>query len=612
MRRYCVRGIVPGLIAMWLTSGCAFYQYRVWPNYDLLKAPDGTAESKSKDERKQVCTPVTGEPGTGQKASRETVPVLLAAAEQQNTPPVPLVPLKPKKSEYDEDWKYSYNSLCRALNMAGDLEGQYKSWGRTHERTLPIVLTALVPIAATIAGLGATGTAGAPVAALALTGGAVSAYGIGLSNAVREHIYAQGKVATRCLIDLYQPMLPGEMQYVKFRDIVDTDKLAVDKANLDKAIGTVQEKIVKLMSAEPQNSALVPAMELVDSARELSDSLKNLNTVSLRTEEFLRDPSRSLRQQIGELVKQINLALEETELDSGTLKTNLLAAISSTDLSNLAGAKSAANNAAAKAPPTNQKAGGMQNLLQQMGADVKRTPATPLDELNMAVDGLSNAVRTTQQDVLVVQAVVSGVGDNPNLRAKSCIDAQLAAAQTQPLKLDPSTVPTLSPGQQTTIYISGGTKPYSVKLLPGADKALGQSVKDVVPTQSELILTVQPDAKPATYALEITDGVQSSTRAVAVTVAPAISVTMVPPSATDGVKPGEKVTFIVRGGKGDYDVQTINAEKFFKVESPQQSGDGVTLVGITVDSGAKPGKYMVQIQDKNKVSAAMIMLTVKP
>src|SRR5207244_2055311 len=66
---------------------------------------------------------------------------------------------------------------------------------------------------------------------------------------------------------------------------------------------------------------------------------------SIRAQAFLRNPSQTLRQQLGELVKQINLALEKTELDSATLKSNLITAISSKDLSNLAGAKTAVTNA---------------------------------------------------------------------------------------------------------------------------------------------------------------------------------------------------------------------------------------------------------------------------
>src|SRR2546428_304945 len=95
-------------LTAWLTGGCAFYQFRVWPNESVLRS-----------DPEHSLLPPEAAPATA----------------------------------YRRDWLDGARSLVQALEMARALDRQYQSYSRTHERTGPILLTILTPLAATIAGL---------------------------------------------------------------------------------------------------------------------------------------------------------------------------------------------------------------------------------------------------------------------------------------------------------------------------------------------------------------------------------------------------------------------------------------------------------------------------
>src|SRR5690349_8080357 len=171
------------VVALQGLSGCAFYQFRVWPDYGLLS---------------------------------RSVSATGSASEQQ--------------------WAAANASLSESLAVGEDLEGKYERYARTHERTIPVLATILIPITATVAGLAITGTTGAPVTALSLAGGSSFAYGTVLSSTQRERIYAQAKTATRCLINVYHPLLVGKDEYVKFREQLATDRYQIVRGRLRDAI----------------------------------------------------------------------------------------------------------------------------------------------------------------------------------------------------------------------------------------------------------------------------------------------------------------------------------------------------------------------------------------
>jgi hypothetical protein len=304
------------------------------------------------------------------------------------------------------------------------------------------------------------------------------------------------------------------------------------------------------------------------------------------------------------LVKQINLALEKTELDSSTLKSNIITAISSTDLSGLAGAKTTANSTSNKAAEANKgskaainSANVQKNLVQPQGVQPQgvQTPS-PLDDLLTSLQELDLAIDETQRLANALEAVVDGVGDNPNQQAKSCVDSAITAAQTLPLKLDGDTAPSLVAGDHADVFITGGVKPYTVNLLGDAQKTLSQKILDPQPNLSTLRLTALDGAKPGSYVVEITDHTNSSTRAVPVTVhaAPEITVT----TDQKSVRPKDTLVLHVKGGKSPYAVQTIdNPSPFSPAKEIKQNNETESILSEYVAENAASGDYTIQVKD---------------
>ena len=420
------------VVALQGLSGCAFYQFRVWPNYGLLSRPVATAGP---------------------------------ASEQQ--------------------WASANASLSEALAVGEDLEAKYESYGRTHERTVPMLATMLIPITATVAGLAITGTTGAPVAALSLAGGSAFAYGSALSSKERERIYAQGKTATRCLINTYRPVMIGKDEYVKFREALDQQKIPAARGQLRKALDAYK----KTADANA---------DLVEASEGLFKSLGDVHAKGLQADGFFRAGGYVLVKQLTQLAGEVNRALERTELDLAALKASLIASFAS-DLVPTGASKAAAGMSKA----------GLTAMRVERGP-TERTPTT-LELLNEAVaEALSAAAP--------VQSVLLRLGDNPVQDTRECVDKAVASIQVEPLKLSGELAPAIAPGQAAEVVITGGVRPYTVTPVGTAAKHLATAVDDSQTAFARLTIKTADDAPPGTYSLEVTDRTISSTRAMSVTV----------------------------------------------------------------------------------------------
>jgi len=174
-----------------------------------------------------------------------------------------------------------------------------------------MLATMLIPITATVAGLAITGTTGAPVAALSLAGGSAFAYGSALSSKERERIYAQGKTATRCLINTYRPVIVGKDEYVKFRDVLDQQKIPAARGELRKALDAYKKN-------------LEPNADLVSASEALYTSLADVHAKGLQADTLFRSGGYVLVKQLTQLSGEVNRALERTELDLAALKASLI------------------------------------------------------------------------------------------------------------------------------------------------------------------------------------------------------------------------------------------------------------------------------------------------
>ena len=426
------------VVALQGFSGCAFYQFRVWPDYGLLS---------------------------------RSVSATGTASEQQ--------------------WASANASLSESLAVGEDLEGKYERYARIHERTVPVLATILIPVTATIAGLAITGTTGAPVAALSLAGASSFAFGNALSSRERERIYAQGKTATRCLINTYRPVIVGQADYVAFRRTLDEQRIPLARAALRKAIDDYKREVPAQAGAD-----------VVTAAEALYTSLADLHAKGLQADSFFRAGGHVLLKQITQLAGEINRALERTELDLAALKANLIASFASdvavTGASNAAGAIGKYRDAFAKS-------------VRPRGAE--EATETALDRLRAAVEA-AVAAATPVQNVLV------RLGDNPLQDARECVDRVVASIQLEPLKLSSDVAPTLAPGQGADVTITGGVRPYTVTPIGAAAKQLTPTIDDSQTAFARLKIAAAADAAPGTYSVEITDKTASSTRAISVTIKP--------------------------------------------------------------------------------------------
>jgi hypothetical protein len=420
------------VVALQGLPGCAFYQFRVWPDYGLLSKP---------------------------------------VAVSGNVP--------------EQQWASANASLSEALAVGEDLEAKYESHARTHERTVPVLASVLIPITAAVAGLAITGTTGAPVAALSLAGGSAFAYGSALSSRERERIYAQGKLAARCLINTYRPVMVGKDEYLKFREALDQQKIPVARGQLRRAIDAYRK-------TADANADLLEASEA------LFKSLADVHAKGLQADTFFRSGGYVLVKQLTQLAGEVNRALERTELDLAALKASLIASFAS-DLVPTGASKAAAGISKA----------GLTAMRVERGP-TERTP-TPLDLLN---DAVAEALAAAAP----VQGVLLRLGDNPVQDTRECVDKAVAAVQVEPLKLSGEPAPAIAPGQAAEIVISGGVRPYTVTPVGTASKHLATTVDDSQTAFARLTIKAADDAPPGTYALEVTDKTSSSTRAISVTV----------------------------------------------------------------------------------------------
>jgi hypothetical protein len=427
------------VVALQGLSGCAFYQFRVWPDYGLLSRSVSAAGN---------------------------------ASEQQ--------------------WASASASLGESLAVGEDLEGQYERYARTHERTVPVLATILIPVTATIAGLAITGTTGAPVVALSLAGASAFAFGNALSSRERERIYAQGKTATRCLVNAYRPVMAGQAEYVAFRRTLDEQRIPLARAVLRKAIDDYKREVPAPAGAD-----------VVTAAEALYTSLADVHAKGLQADSFFRAGGHVLLKQLTQLANEINRALERTELDLAALKASLIASFASdvaiTGATNAASAIGKYRDAFAR----NARPRGAEEATE-----------TPLDRLRAAVEA-AVAAATPVQHILV------RLGDNPLQDARECVDKAVASIQVEPLKLAGDVAPTLGPGQVADVIITGGVRPYAVTPVGAAATQLATTIDDSQTAFARLKIAAAADAPPGTYSVEITDKTGSSTRAVSVTIKPA-------------------------------------------------------------------------------------------
>jgi hypothetical protein len=504
-------------IALHGLSACAFYQFRVWPNYGLLGRSVSTSGNVS-------------------------------SAQQ---------------------WASANASLCQALAVGEHLEAQYESYGRTHERAGPILVSILVPLTAAVAGLAITGTTGAPVAALSLAGGSAFAYGSALSSTQRERIYAQGKTATRCLINTYRPVLVAQDEYVAFRDVLDQQMIPAARGRLREAIDAYKKTL-----------PVGTDSDVVNAAEALVTSLADVHAKGLQADTLFRAGGFVLVKQVTQLATEVNRALERTELDTAALKASLISSFASdVVVTGASGAASSINkfrDAYAKSEP------------KERAEEVKRRgpneATSPLDTLNKAVADAVGAAAP-------VQNVLLRLGDNPLQDARECVDKAVAAIQLEPLKLSGDVMPTIAPGQTAVVTITGGVRPYTVTPIGTGSKHLTLTVDEVQTAFARLTIKAADNATPGIYSVEITDKPVSSTRAISVTVRPAPTFTVKPEPAS--VKQGGTVTFTVTGGTAPYMVDVINqASPFTEVKADDK--DPTKLVA-KVKNDAAVGEYTIQV-----------------
>lgn len=528
-----------------VTSGCALYQYRIYPDYSLLEKPSSKAAPLS---------------------------------------------VKPAP-EFHDVWQRSWSSLERAVAMGRKLESDYEGAHRVHERSGPVVYSVLLPLVAATAGLAITGTTGAPIAALALAGGATYAYGYGLTSTVRERIYAQGKTATRCLIDVYDGLLLSEDEYANFRARLDSGALLTARANVEQALDRVKRAIQKdLLRNGPDIQGIVKLAE------DLEKDLVNLHTKGVETDALFREGGRRLRVQFGALAAAVNAALEKTELDMAALKAALMSSFSAMGI-NVTGAFSTALKAQDVAKTGSEAAKSMKGV-------------TIEDEGQQALEELQTAMSDAGKVVEPMHLVLARLGDNPNQAAKICVDAAIAAIQVEPLKLGGNLKPTLTAGGSAVVTVTGGVRPYLVTVDGESATALDYTLDESQTAVATLTIKAKSDAKPGAYVVELTDHTSSSNRAIPVTVktvqpGPAVKVS----ADQTTVKQGGRVVLHVSGGTPMYTVDVTPQPSPFGAPTTD-SKEGSTVITLPVKADATPAKYTLTVKDASKTAAKEIEITI--
>jgi len=544
MSKWCGRvGLPLALLLVAVSfSGCAFYQYRIWPNYDA--GADTT-----------VC-------GKSRPASRP--------------------------SYVDVD-------LAATVDVARDLECQYESASRQHERTGPILATILTPLAAAIAGLAITGTTGAPIVALSLAGGSAFAYSGVVWSPQRERIYAEGKVAARCLLNVYVPFLLTADESKGLEDSVNSGPR--DLLVLGQRLTDAAKEVRTAYGAMTIPSDLA---QILADAEKLGGRLATLHAKVLELDAVLPSLATTLRGELTQIASEVNRALSKTELDISALKNSLISSFSAFTQP-FSGAASATGDLLGKLGKAEQDAYAAKARLAPPG--VLGGPDTKVD----AVGKLLTAISDARQATVPVVKVLGRIADSPKYEGQKCVDVALANVKIEPLKLDGDTNPTVAPGSSTTLNITGGVRPYSVGLSGDASKALDEKLDESSTAYARLTISAKPGADTGSYGVMVTDHVKSSTLSVIVKVEPP-KIEVAGPDRP--VKPGDTVKLRVKGGKAPYTIAVKDDSKVFG-DVASDTSDGVTTLNLPVRTDAKDGTYEITVSDANKLAAHFIKVEVK-
>jgi hypothetical protein len=326
---------------------------------------------------------------------------------------------------------------------------------------------------------------------------------------------------------------------------------------------------------------------IIKGATEMANSLGELERKAGQADFLFKQAGNKLREQLGKVVATINKGLEKTELDMSALRTALISSFSKMDV-NVTGAGLSSQKM------TSARVSTSRSFLAR-----KEQEATEEKKSNLFIE-LQKATEKAAADAAPVQVVLSMVGDNPVHSAKACIDAAIAAIAIEPLKLSGDLNPTLKSGNNATVIITGGIRPYLVTLRGQAAKSLQCDVDDSETSYARLTITAREDASPGSSIVEITDHTNSSTRDVIVTVErAAMNVKLETPSV--GVKGGENVKLSITGGQPPYTAIDFDKYQFdppLPIEKPGR-------MEVKVKETASPGDFKITIRDSEKAASTV-------
>lgn len=542
--------------------------------------------------------------------------------------------------------------MQHAFAYAEYAKDQYGDAGKQYGSISGTLGVALIPMGAAAAGLGITGQSGVPVTSLGLAAATGLGLGTWLQSPPREATYAHGQLAIECILDVFQPYCQSEcakrqlinalygIQYgatdnscpATYRNSLQWYRvhLANLAASARLAVGLLEEQACSA-HATPQLKGWLDNAEKTLQAAAIAGAAAEQADSAARA--FIGSENGSSAMSMTHAVDTVNIiisdALRSSERDVQTLSSNLNSIIpqSARSIATVSSLKWQANRAEAISSEANADSGQQQpvaetlakcaddadRISQNVDATVRAEQyyqdaqvAQGIEPLAVPGPGASSAekilwmVQRVSDDTLIlsnrVKLIAHLIGaDRGAANSDTCKKLAQQSGSVTPLSVTPSSRVEMKPGDTKDLIISGGTPPYSSKVVGNALAGLTTRVIDDSGTQAVEISSAAPSGAGS-------DSSRIGDTAVFVTDKAGVGVTVDVSVTAKSEKPGTPSGGASQGGGSPAGAKLLVPRTF---KFPEQEW------GTTLDPGT-PQTITLSNSKSSKTSVTVSGLEIKP
>jgi hypothetical protein len=351
------------------------------------------------------------------------------------------------------------DDLAGARQFAHHVRGRYRDEMAAQARQSQWLNSGLVVLGSAVLGLAAGDAHRDAILGTSLLGG--TAFALGSMNLDRRRllVLSAGVGAIDCATGAVVALDIGDARSAALRRNLAQLRPAIDAAQAD--LDAVQSELKGF--GDDSSAAVQAARDVAKSAQNALAQANTAHRAGVRLEGSLSTVGRQLRQTVIEISRKVDQAMVDTMVDISAIP-QIVAGLG--------------GFASAFAPGA-----GIDTLLADKLAafDAERTKAAQGDGANalnpalgQAVDRLSANLDELKRLTNAVRDEVAQVDNTQVSAATQALKACNVAAPAAALAVEPATL-SLSAGGTKGFVISGGTRPYTVRVLDGAPEGFSLS-----------------------------------------------------------------------------------------------------------------------------------------